>query len=436
MNILKDKKEKRGQLHKELDELTQKISDGTITKEERTRLSAAEAEFDQLNSDITSLENAERRGKQMPISTEISNTEKREMGNFSISRVIKAQVEGRAIDGLEKELIDESMKEARALGASPKGIYLSNAVLNATHEKRTMTVGTLADGGYFVPTEKLGFFDALYAKTVLENLGVTKLTGLMANTDLPGFTTGVTSGWAAETGTQTASTPVVANRTLRPKLLYSAVDISRQLAIQTNNSVDNYVMMSIIKSMAATLEAAVINGDGSNKPTGILGTSGIQDVAMGTNGAAPTLAKILALVSAVENANANVDGAKFLINPKTVAKLKQTVIDSGSGAMILAYNQYFGGIQNVIDGYPTFSTTNVPSNLTKGSSTGVCSAIIFGDFSQVVVGQFGGVDMVIDTTSAAVVRGGIGAAITVNQYVDSAIQQPAALGAILDVLTT
>jgi len=78
----------------------------------------------------------------------------------------------------------------------------------------------------------------------------------------------------------------------------------------------------------------------------------------------------------------------------------------------------------------------VPSNLTKGTSSGVCSAIMFGDFSQVVVGQFGGIDIIIDTTSAAVTRGGIGAALTFNMFVDSAVQQPAAIGAILDVLTT
>lgn len=430
--MLQQKKEARGVLVAELEAL---LKQETRSAEQNQRMNDLNDLIEAASEEIKTIERSQKNTTFAPVDSKADNKEEREMGEFSISRVISRRAKGLEIDGLERELIQESAKEARELNATPQGIYVSNKILNAVH-KRTMTVGTLADGGYFVPTEKLGFFDALYAKTVLDVAGVTKLTGLMANTDLPGFTTGVTAGWAAETGTQTASTPVVANRTLRPKLLYAAVDISKQLAIQTNNSIDAYVMTSALKALATTLEAAVINGDGSNKPTGILGTSGIQDVAMGTNGGAPTLAKILELVMDCGNANADLTNAKFLINPKTVAKLKQTVIDNGSGAMIMAYNQYFGGIQNVIDGYPTAVTTNVPSNLTKGTSSGVCSAIMFGDFSQVVVGQFGGIDIIIDTTSAAVTRGGIGAALTFNMFVDSAVQQPAAIGAILDVLTT
>jgi HK97 family phage major capsid protein len=254
---------------------------------------------------------------------------------------------------------------------------------------------------------------------------------------LNGWDTPTIAYWAAENGTQSPTDATIANKSLRPKLLGSAVDISMLLKIQTNGSVDGYFIDGMLKSMAVAYEAAVINGDGSNKPTGILGTSGIQNLAIGTTnaGAAPSLANILALVSLVESANANLSEGKFLINPKTVAKLKQTVIDSGSGAMILAYNQYFGGIQNVIDGYPSFVTSNVPSTLTKGTSAAVCSAIIFGDFSQVVTAQFGGLELSIDEISAAMRRSGK-YALTANMYVDSAVKQPAALGAILDATTT
>jgi HK97 family phage major capsid protein len=194
-------------------------------------------------------------------------------------------------------------------------------------------------------------------------------------------------------------------------------------------------MDGMLKAMAVAYEAAVINGDGTNKPTGILGTSGIQDVAIGTNGGAPTLAKILELIQKVGSANADLTNAKFLTNPKVVAKLKQIPIDSGSGAMLMAYGNYFGGVQNVIDGYPVQVTSNVPSTLDKGSSSDVCSALIFGDFSQVVTAQFGGLEISVDEISAAMRRTGK-YALTMNMYVDSALKQPAALGAILDLTTT
>jgi hypothetical protein len=164
-----------------------------------------------------------------------------------------------------------------------------------------------------------------------------------------------------------------------------------------------------------------------------LGTAGIQNIAIGTNGGAPSYAKILELVQSLGTANANVEELKFLINPKVEAKLKQTAIDSGSGAMIMAYQQYFSGTPNVIDGKMTGVTSNVPSNLSKGSTTGVCSAIICGEFSKSVIGQFGGMDLVIDPYTLA--RNGQ-TRIVANTYFDCAFEQPAVFGAILDATTT
>lgn len=55
-------------------------------------------------------------------------------------------------------------------------------------------------------------------------------------------------------------------------------------------------------------------------------------------------------------------------------------------------------------GYRVLATSGVPSNLVKGNSGGVCHAIIFGSFNELIVGQFGpGLDILVDpyTGSAA-----------------------------------
>ena len=358
--------------------------------------------------------------------------EKRSKDRFSISKLLS---EGDKVSGYEKEMIEESRNEARAQGINPTGIYLSNSVMNSIMpEKRTMTAATDADGGFLIPTEKIDWFDALFAYSVLDKLGIQKLTGLSANTDIPGFSSAVVSGWAnGETGTQSPDDPTVVNRALRPKLLYGATNISKRLAIQTNRSVDQMIMMDIMASMAQTLQAAVINGSGaSGQPTGILNTSGIQSVAMGTNGAALSFAKALELWAAIAQANSNMDNFKWLTNPLVHGKALQTSTDTGSGAMIVTYNNNFGGSPNAIANYPLFSTSSVPSTLTKGTSSGNCSALIGGDFSQVVVGQFGGVELIVDNISQA--RSGF-TALTINQFVDVVIKQPAALGAIVDITT-
>jgi HK97 family phage major capsid protein len=311
------------------------------------------------------------------------------------------------------------------------GLYLSNKFMQV--EKRTMSAGSSTAGGNFIATEKIGFFDALYAKTVLPQLGAVKLEGLAANTDLTGFSAGVTAGWATEVADASSGDPTTASRSISPKRLTAYVDLSKQLLLQNNFSIQQYTTNSFLKAFAVAIEAAAINGSGSSgQPTGLLGTAGIGSVAIGTNGGAPTLAKILELIQVVESANAGMNG-KFLVNPKVVAKLKQTVIDSGSGAMIMPYMSYFMGQPEQIAGKETYSTSNVPSSLVKGTSGSVCSAIIYGDWENLVVGQYGGIDLVVDPASQAI---GGKTRIVMNQYVGVAVKQPAAFAAILDATTT
>ena len=360
--------------------------------------------------------------------------EKREIANFSFGKLVRelslSRGDENAITGLEKEMLQESAKEKRALGSMGDGLYLSNKFL--TVENRTMSAGSSTAGGNFIATDKVGFFDALYAKTVLPQLGAIKLEGLAANTDLTGFSAGVSAGWATEVADAASGDPTTASRSISPKRLTAYVDLSKQLLLQDNFSIQNYTVQSFMKAFAVAIEAAAINGSGSSgQPTGLLGTSGIGSVAIGTNGGAPTLAKILELIQVVESANAGMNG-KFLVNPKVVAKLKQTVIDSGSGAMIMPYMNYFMGQPEQIAGKETYSTSNVPSTLTKGSTSGTCSAIIYGDFENLVVGQYGGIDLVIDPASQAI---GGKTRIVMSQYVGVAVKQPAAFAAILDATT-
>jgi len=408
-----------------------------LTTVELTTLRSIETDvtaFDAQIKDAELRESFTKKNVEGKVTPEGDSKEKRELGNFSFGKLVRelslSRGDENAITGLEKELLQESAKEKRALGSMGDGLYLSNKFLQV--ESRTMSSGTSTAGGNFIATDKVGFFDALYAKTVLPQLGAIKLEGLAANTDLTGFSAGVTAGWATEVADASAGDPTTASRSIAPKRLTAYVDLSKQLLLQDNFSIQNYTVQSFLKAFAVAIEAAAINGPGSAAPTGLLGTSGIGSVAIGTNGGAPTLAKILELIQIVETANAGMNG-KFLVNPKVVAKLKQTVIDSGSGAMIMPYMSYFMGQPEQIAGKETYSTSNVPSNLTKGTTSGLCSAIIYGDWENLVIGQYGGIDLVIDPASQAI---GGKTRIVMSQYVGVAVKQPAAFAAILDATTT
>lgn len=432
----KELREERKGIKEQINSITQKAADEkrNYTDDESKQLRTLLDQEEKLTESIELALQLEKRAARAVAEISGAKAEEREMSKLSFGKLVR-EIKAGKITGLERELVDESEKERSALGVIGNGIYLSRNVLNSL-QKRTQTAqtGNANLGGNLIPTEKVGFFDALWARTVLAELGAQSLTGLSANTDLNGWATKPVAYWAAENATQTSTDSTIANRALRPKLLGSAVDISMLLKIQTNDSVDAYFLDGMQKAMAVAFEAAVINGSGTNQPLGILGTSGTQDVAIGANGGAPTLAKILELIQVVQSADANINNCKFLTNPKVVARLKQLPIDTGSGAMVMSYGNYFGGLQGIIDGYPVSVTSNVPSNLVKGTSGAVCSALIFGDFSQVVTAQFGGVELAVDEVSAAMRRTGQ-YALTMNMYVDSALKVPAAIGTIEDMTT-
>ena len=428
-------REERATINTKIDAL---MSVETRSTEQETELAGHYDTVEKLGLQIDNAEREEKRQANIAAAaagTTASTSEEKELRNFSIGKLFKQMAEKRAIDGLELELVQESEKEARSLGATPSGIYLSDKYLMVTpKEKRTMTVGTSTAGGNLIATDKIGWFDELAAKLVLSQMGATMLSGLSSNTDLVGFATGVTCAWGLETADAVSGDPTTANRSLTPRRLAAYVDLSKQLLIQDNTSIESHIMQSFLRQFAIAIEAAAINGSGAGAvPLGLLNYSpAIGSVAMGTNGLAPSLAKILEIVQVTETNNAGMNG-KWLTNPKVVAKLKQTSIDTGSGAMLMAYGNYFGGLQGQLDGREVYSTSNVPSNLDKGSSTGVCSALIYGDWENLVMGQFGGVDLTVDNISQAI--GGKNR-IVMNQYWNFAVKKSLAFTAAKDVLTT
>ena len=172
--------------------------------------------------------------------------------------------------------------------------------------------------------------------------------------------------------------------------------------------------------------AAAINGSGSGQPTGILNTSGIGDVAGGTNGLAPTWAHIINIIKEVDIDNALFGQLGWLLNAATTAKLQTTEKASNTAQFIL------GEMGTMLAGHPVYKTNAVPSNLDKGTSTGVCSALIFGNFADLLIGQWGGIDLVVDNVTQA--TSGI-LRLVVNTYADVAVRHPQSFSAMQDALT-
>lgn len=297
--------------------------------------------------------------------------------------------------------------------------------------KRDMNVGTAIDGGNLVGTTLDGssFIDLLRNAMALEQCGVTTLTGLNGNLAIPRQTGGASHFWLAENGVPTESAAAFDQVALTPKTVGAYTELSRKLILQSSIDAELFAMLELVRTLSLAIDNGGINGTGaSNQPTGILNVSGIGDVAGGTNGAAPTWDHVVELETDVSVANADIGSLCYLTNAKFRGKSKRTFIDAGSGERL--WDSRNGSTP--LNGYRTVVSNQVPSNLVKGSSGAVASAAIFGNFADLIIGMWGGLDLQVNPFSLDT-KGAV--RITAFQDVDIAVRHAESFSAMQDALT-
>ena len=307
-----------------------------------------------------------------PLNVDLS---KREKESYSLLRAISASASGDWSNaGLEKEISDTIGQ--RSGNASQGGFYMP---ADMQWGRRDLTVGTNNAGGFLVGTDHDGasFIDALRAAMVTTRLGARVMSNLQGNVAIPKLATGTSTYWVAEDGAPTEGQPVFSSINLTPKNLASFVQISRNLLVQSDPSVEAVIQDDITQAIAVAIDAAALAGSGSsNQPTGILSTTGIGSVAFATAGA-PTFAEIVAIESAIAADNAMGANMAFVTTPALAGTLKTTTKDSGSGRFVSE--------ENAIMGYSVNPTSSMTAN-----------TILLGDFSQLMIAQFGAVEVITE----------------------------------------
>ncbi len=296
--------------------------------------------------------------------------------------------------------------------------------------KRDLNVGTATAGGNLVATDLLAssFIDLLRNRLVLAGLGATVLDGLVGNLAIPSHTGGASTYWVTEGNAVTESEATFGQVALSPKTVGMFTDYTRRAMLQTTPAIEALVRADLAGGIAVEIDRAGIAGSGSSgQPRGIINTAGIGAVAGGTNGAAPTYANMVALEEQVAVANADIGNMAFLTNARMRAQLRLTQVFSSTNG------QPVWGADNTILGYGAAVTNGVPSNLTKGTASGVCSAIIFGNFADVLMGMWSGLDLILDPYALSTSGG---RRIVALQDVDVALRRAASFSAMLDALRT
>ena len=349
----------------------------------------------------------------------------RESRNFSIVRALQASVSGNWSNaGLEREVQQEL---SRANGRESQGIF----VPDNGWATRDYTKGSSTQGQKLVGVDHLAdrFIDVLRARLVTAEMGATFLPGLVSDVSIPRRTAGGTAYFVAEGSNVTESTGTFDSISMSPKVMGAFSQFSYLMQLQATPEIEELIRQDFVALLAQKLDQVAINGGGSNEPSGILQTSGIGSVVIGSNGGAITLDKMLDLKQTVAVDNADLPSAGFLTNTKVenaLSKLK----DGNSAYLLNPYGTEIG--QQQFAGRSLMISNNVPSNLTKGSSSGVCSAAIYGNFSDLLIGLFGTLELLVDPYTQFQ-SGGVG--IRALQGVDVKVRHPESFGAILDITT-
>lgn len=349
-------------------------------------------------------------------------TEAKKGNNFSFVKFVREAVENN-LTGIERDAMDAGKAEYDRMGLTARGFVVPSALLRASAGQNYTTA---ADGGNMIEQMVPKYIDALRNKLVIGQLGATVLTDLVGT--LPVVKVGdVSAGWLAEGAQGSINKAAVAKATMTPHRAFVAMAFSRDLTRQTSVDVERMLIEKLTFAHAQLIDNAAINGTGSNsQPTGILNNANVGSVAGGASGLALSWANLVKLETTVNAANGNKGKLAYLTNAKVVGAMKTTERATNTARFLIE-----NGIAN---GYRVEMTNLVPSNLTKGSGSSAVSnlsAMIFGNWEDLYVGHWGGIDIVVDPYSLAE-YGDI--RLVLNAYNDVLVAEPASFAAIKDII--
>lgn len=437
-NAIVELRRKQNDALREMDEI-----DGRAGTENRALTADESKRYAELQQSVKDLQASVEREEFKatyrvgPNGTPVANTEspnigmgERDLSAYSLLRAVRAAATGDWRDaGLEREASDAV---AKRLGKTPQGFFIPMDWMESKHsatpaEHRAVTP---TSGANLIPTNLGSFIDVLRNRAMVRAAGAVFLTGLVGNVDLPKRTAGAALTWVA-TGVAPGAeaTQTITAVQLRPKTGAAYIDIYRTTMLQSSLDVEMLMRDDLASAVQIGLDAGSLHGTGSNnQPTGIAATSGIGSVAGGTDGAAPTWTHVVGLETEVAIDNADAGRLAYMTNPKVRGKLKQTAKVSSTDSKMV----WNDDAQVPLNGYPAFVTNQVASNLVKGGSGAVCSAIFFGNWSDLIVGLWGTIDITADIPDNR--TGTVRVAALVDA--DIAVRNAQSFAAMLDALTS
>ena len=320
-----------------------------------------------------------------PLDTQDVGLTAKEVRKFSLMTAIRAMAnptDRRAQEEARFEF-EASAAAQRANGTEARGLMIPTDVLR-TWSKRDLN--TTDDSALIAQDYRGGdFIDVLRNASSVMQAGSTMLSGLKGNVTIPKKTAASSAGWiSSEGGAASESEFTDGSVTMTPRTLGAFTDLTRLMMMQSSLDIEALVRDDLSRAIALAIDLGALAGSGSSgQPTGIKNVSGVNKP---TSFAAanPTFAEVVALETAVAEDNALLGNLAYILPASMYGALKTTAKASGQGLFVVEQPG------NTINGYRGI----VSNQVTSGD-------LFFGNFADLLIGMYGGLDILVDPYTAS-----------------------------------
>jgi HK97 family phage major capsid protein len=303
----------------------------------------------------------------------------------------------------QKRLMDELFLKAQRPGAASGGnVFTSAAALERKQafeayvrrgsetalrrfEEKAMSVGSDPDGGFLVPDETATEIGRRLAAISLVR-GIASVRTVSSSVyKKPFASTGPATGWVGETDAraQTAA-PTLSELTFPTMELYAMPAATSTLLDDAAINIDEWLAQEVETAFAEQEGAAFINGDGTNKPRGILDYATVAEaswswnnlgyVATGADGAFAASNPSDTLVDTIYALKSGYrQNAHWMMNRRTQAEIRKLKDADGN---YLWQPPASAGEKAMLMGFPVVEAEDMPDIASDETP------IAFGDFQR------------------------------------------------------
>ena len=321
---------------------------------------------------LNNITNAQRINEQQIKDSKMEKT-------FDLNNVIRSLVDGEALGANEAEFSAMAATATMQRGRAARGgsVFVPAAAMRAASEGNTKATLTA------VTDEKLlteSYIEMLLPASCLGRLGVTVLSGLNSPIAVPKMTASSVDafGFVDENGAAPESKAEFANVKMAPKTFAGGNPISRQ-SLKTVPNIATLITDHINKAVRIKLEQLILSDkDNTRGPAGLV--KQLVDGGRVAKKAAFSYKDFLKEIAALTDAGVPAQAIKFAMSGATAAELESTLKDNGVSGYIIENGK--------LAGYDVVTSGVIPAD-----------HIVLGDFSGIMIGEWGGLELDMDDTT-------------------------------------